>query len=523
MAKNANLSQAKAAKNDEFYTQYADIQKEVNAYIEYNPDVFRGKTILLPCDDPEWSNFTKFFAQNFEFFGLKKLISTSYAIESKNYKTDWQPTLFETENPRFKADKTRVCGKIFTLDHDTNASGRIDIDDLEWDYLQGDGDFRSAEVTALRDEADIIITNPPFSLFREFLAWVLNGDAGGSTAKQSVADADTRRAIIYNGSTSKHQPKQFLIIGNQNAITYKEVFPLIAQNKMWIGATGNGSDMVFGVPEGAVVAEQDRQKAARLGYVGNYTRLGNSCWFTNIDHGRRHQPLQLMTMADNIKFSRHKEIKGIGYQHYDNYDAIEVPYTDAIPSDYEACLGVPVSFLDKHCPEQFKIIGATESEGKGFSAGLWNPESGVAQALVNGQRVYKRIFIKPIEGGGKLLTIRELRGYIIGSYNYEPEEVEVISGIMGVPISFLDKYCPEQFEIVGITKTWFGIATKIYPEQIQIDKSGQQKRVSKLNDGPAIKVNDIENYDTYYKIGEDNYIQTYARILIRRKPTPVEP
>ena len=363
MAKNSNLSQAKAAKNDEFYTQYADIQKEVNAYIEYNPDVFRGKTILLPCDDPEWSNFTKFFAQNFEFFGLKKLISTSYAIESKNYKTDWQPTLFETENPLYNADKSRVKGKIFTLDHDTNTNGRIDIDDLQWQYLEGDGDFRSAEVTALRDEADIIITNPPFSLFREFLAWIMAGK------------------------------KQFAIIGNQNAITYKEVFPLIKENKIWIGATGNGNDMVFGVPEGAQIAEGDRAKAARLGYVGNYTRLGNSCWFTNIEHGRRHQPLKLMTMADNLKFN--KKLKGqTEYYHYDNYDAIEIPFTELIPSDYEGIMGVPISFIDKYCPEQFEILGATESEGKGFSNGLWKEDSKVAQPLVNGQRVYKRIFIR---------------------------------------------------------------------------------------------------------------------------------
>ena len=331
MAKNSNLSQAKAAKNDEFYTQYADIQKEVNAYIEYNPDVFRGKTILLPCDDPEWSNFTKFFAQNFEFFGLKKLISTSYAIESKNYKTDWQPTLFETENPLYNADKSRVKGKIFTLDHDTNTNGRIDIDDLQWHYLEGDGDFRSAEVTALRDEADIIITNPPFSLFREFVAWIMAGK------------------------------KQFAIIGNQNAITYKEVFPLIKENRIWIGATGNGSDMVFGVPEGAQIAEGDRAKAARLGYVGNYTRLGNSCWFTNIEHGRRHQPLKLMTMADNLKFN--KKLKGqTEYYHYDNYDAIEIPFTELIPSDYEGVMGVPISFLDKYCPEQFEIVGMCENE-----------------------------------------------------------------------------------------------------------------------------------------------------------------
>ena len=332
MAKNTNLGAAKTAKNDEFYTQYADIQKEVNAYIEYNPDVFRGKTILLPCDDPEWSNFTKFFAQNFAFFGLKKLISTSYAIESKKYKTDWQPTLFETENPLYNVEKSRIKGKIFTLTHDTNHNGRIDINDLQWQYLEGDGDFRSAEVTALRDEADIIITNPPFSLFREFMAWVMEGG------------------------------KQFLMIGNMNAITYKEVFPLIKENKLWLGATGFVSDMVFAVPVDAEVSPSDKAKAEKLGYIGNYTRLRNSCWFTNIDHGRRHKPLMLMTMADNIRFSRHKEIKDIGYPHYDNYDAIEVPFTDAIPSDYEGVMRVPISFMDKYCPEQFEILGMCENE-----------------------------------------------------------------------------------------------------------------------------------------------------------------
>lgn len=360
MAKNSNLSQAKAAKNDEFYTQYADIQKEVNAYIEYNPDVFRGKTILLPCDDPEWSNFTKFFAQNFEFFGLKKLISTSYAIESKNYKTDWQPTLFETENPLYNADKSRVKGKIFTLDHDTNANGRIDINDLQWQYLEGDGDFRSAEVTALRDEADIIITNPPFSLFRDFLAWIMEGE------------------------------KKFAIIGNVNALTYKEVFPLIRENKVWLGPSITSGDREFGVPN-----EYPLQAAGwRIDDNGkHYIRVKGVRWFTNIEHGRRHEALQLMTMADNLKFN--KKLKGqTDYQHYDNYDAIEVPFSDAIPSDYEGVMGVPITFLDKYCPEQFEILGATESEGKGFSNGLWKEDSKVAQPLVKGQRVYKRIFIR---------------------------------------------------------------------------------------------------------------------------------
>ena len=333
MAKNSNLSQAKSAKNDEFYTQYADIQKEINAYIEYNPDVFRGKTILLPCDDPEWSNFTKFFAQNFEAFGLKKLISTSYAIESKKYKTEWQPTLFETENPNYDVDKTKTHGKIFTLTHDTNQNGRIDIDDLQWEYLEGDGDFRSKEVTALRDEADIIITNPPFSLFREFLAWIIEGE------------------------------KQFLIIGNINAVTYKEVFPLIKENKLWLGKGFTRSCAHFFSPNESDSEYLELDRFNKLGIdvpKGLFvTRVAGIHWFTNLDHGRRHEPLKLMTMEDNLRFN--KKLKGQNeYFHYDNYDAIEVPYTECIPSDYEGIMGVPISFLDKYCPEQFEIMGSTQ-------------------------------------------------------------------------------------------------------------------------------------------------------------------
>ena len=302
---NSNLKEAKAAKNDEFYTQFHDIEIEMNAYIEYDPNIFREKTILLPCDDPEWSNFTRFFAAKFDELGLKKLISTSYAPDSKKYKTPYQPSLFEQEAPQFDSAKTSVKGKIFVLEQDKSGDGRINIDDLEWEYLDGDGDFRSKEVTELRDEADFIITNPPFSLFREFLAWII---AGG---------------------------KRFAVIGNMNAITYKEVFPLIKSKQIWLGATGNGNDMVFGVPEGAKVDDKDKQKATRLGYVRNYTRLGNSCWFTSIEHGRRHQALHLMSMADNLRFSKHKEIRGkAAYDHYDNYDAIEVSFTDAIPSVY---------------------------------------------------------------------------------------------------------------------------------------------------------------------------------------------
>ena len=325
---NTNLSKAKSAKNDEFYTQYADIQKEVNAYLDYDANVFRGKTILLPCDDPEWSNFTKFFAQNFERFGLKKLISTSYAIESKNIKQVYQPTLFETAAPQFDKKKTRVRGKIFVLDHDTNRNGRIDIEDLEWDYLKGDGDFRSDEVKKLRDEADIIVTNPPFSLFREFLAWLVEGG------------------------------KRFLIIGNMNAVTYKEVFPLIKGNDLWLGNGFSHGNAFFAVADGTLREYATGVFDSSTGLV----KFRNVCWFTNMEHGRRHQKLQLMTEADNIKYSKHKEVRDVGYRHYDNYDAIEIPYTDAIPSDYKGVMGVPKSFLDKYCPEQFEIVGCAEGE-----------------------------------------------------------------------------------------------------------------------------------------------------------------
>jgi hypothetical protein len=322
---NTRLSEAKRARNDEFFTQYDVIEKEVSAYLEYNPNVFKGKTVLLPCDDPEWSNFTKYFAQNFNNFGLKKLISTSYAVESKNYEMPYQPSLFEENNPRFDKDKTRIKGKIFTLTKDTNKNGKIDIEDLEWNYLESDGNFRSEEVIKLRDEADMIITNPPFSLFREFLAWIM--EAG----------------------------KEFLIIGNMNAITYKEVFPYIESNKLWLGPSISSGDREFQVPKNYPITAS----GWRIDKDGNiFIRVKGVRWFSNLEHGRRHEPLPLMTMADNIKFN--KKLKGQPYQKYDNYDAIEVPFTDAIPSDYDGVMGVPISFLDKYCPEQFEVLGATQ-------------------------------------------------------------------------------------------------------------------------------------------------------------------
>ena len=323
---NKALTKAKAAKNDEFYTQFYDIETEMEAYLDYKRDVFRGKTVLLPCDDPEWSNFTRYFAQNFETLGLKKLISTSFAPESKTYKYGYQLSLFETESPKFDKDKTKTHGKIFVLTEDTTGDGVINLDDLQWDYLDGDGDFRSEEVTKLRDEADIIVTNPPFSLFREFVAWIMEAN------------------------------KEFVIIGNQNAITYKEIFPLLMNNEIWLGNGFKGGNAFFRVVEDRDYASGVYDKTTGL------VKFRNCCWFTNIDHGRRHQPLRLMTEAENIRFSKHKEIKGIGYQKYENYDAIEVNYCDAIPSDYDGIMGVYSTFFDKYCPEQFEIVGMCENK-----------------------------------------------------------------------------------------------------------------------------------------------------------------
>lgn len=235
-----------------------------------------------------------------------------------------QPTLFETEHPRFDLAKSSANGRIFTLDRDRSGDKRIDVDDLDWEYLEGDGDFRSREVTKHRDEADIIITNPPFYLFREFMNWIVSAK------------------------------KQFSVIGNMNAITYKEIFPLIKENKLWLGESIHSGDREFEVPRSyplAAASCREDENGRR------FVRVKGVRWFTNIEHGRRHQPLPLMTTKENLKFSKHAEVRGRrAYLTYANAKAIEVPYTDAIPSDHKGLMGVPISFLDKYSPEQFEII-----------------------------------------------------------------------------------------------------------------------------------------------------------------------
>jgi len=332
---NNNLSSAKNAKNDEFYTQYGDIQKEIEAYLEYNPDAFRDKVVYCNCDDPFESNFFRYFVLNFNKLGLKQLITTSYKPSPV---ANTQLGLFGDDKTLTKSKgRPKVNANKFIINevHDIDGDGEFNLKDIakqlkankhnEWTPLEGDGDFRSDECINLLKQSDIVVTNPPFSLFREYV----------------------KQLFDYN--------KRIVIIGNMNAITYKEIFPLIKANRLWLGATGNGSDMVFAVPNGVEIAESDRQKAARLGYVGDYTRLGNSCWFTNLDHGRRHKPLPLMTEADIIKFSTKKPFKK-----YDNYNAVEVSFVKNIPGDYDSVMGVPISFLDKYNPDQFEILGATQ-------------------------------------------------------------------------------------------------------------------------------------------------------------------
>ena len=398
---NQGMGAAKVAKQDEFYTQYVDIQKEIEAYLEFDNDTFRGKVVYCNCDDPFESNFFKYFAANFNKLGLKKLIATSY----DGSPIAGQLALFpEYDEGNGKRQKPKALAVILDYVKDEDGDGAANVTDVELflkrnkaarKALKGNdkypgGDFRSPECVALLKEADIVVTNPPFSLFRQYVA----------------------QLVEYG--------KKFLIIANKNSITYKEIFPLIKHNNLWIGARAFSGGMWF-------VAD----------YMGKYEKVVDgvklinvpAIWLTNLDHGRRHQELPLMTMADNLKFSKHKEIKEkADYDRYDNYDAIEVPFTDAIPSDYD--------------------------------------------------------------------------------------------GVMGVPITFVDKYNPDQFEILGITKTWHGGASKTYPTQTQVNKDGKESPVSKLNDGPAIKVSELPTGQTYYRVGTDNFIQLYARILIKRRSRP---
>jgi len=380
---NSNLAKAKIAKNDEFYTQYLDIQKEIESYLEYDPNTFKNKVVYSNCDDPYESNFFRYFVLNFKRLGLRKLITTGYKpspVANTQLKLFGDDVTLEPAKgrPKITANKF-IINEVGDIDGD----GSFTLKDIalqlkanknnEWHPLKRDGDFRSDECVELLSLADIVVTNPPFSLFREYVSQLFE------------------------------YKKQFLIIGNENSITLKEIFPLVKANKMWFGCN---KVKEFYKPDGSTQT------------------FGNVGWFTNLDHGRRHQPLNLMTMSDNRKFNKKLQGKQ-AYEKYDNFDAIEVPLNKAIPSDYD--------------------------------------------------------------------------------------------GIMGVPVSFLGKYNPEQFEITGLTKTWFGAATKTYPEQIQIGKNNGKRKVTKLNDGAVLQINKPLENKTYYIVKGNLYRQTFPRLLIKRK------
>ena len=323
---NKNLHQAKDSKKDEFYTQLADIERELEHYKAH----FKGKIVYCNCDDPRVSNFFHYFSYKFEQLGLKKLIATCY----KNQQID----LFSQHDA-----EQAIC---LEYEGDKNGNFKPDDEEIGIKPLKGDGDFRSEESIALLKQADIVVTNPPFSLFREYVAQLVEYD------------------------------KKFLIIGHQNALTYREIFPLIRDNKLWLGYGFKGGASHF-------INAHYEDYAAAGDHKEGMIRVSGVVWYTNLDISKRHEDLIL-----------YKKYTPEEYPRYDNYDAINVDKTKDIPSDYEGCMGVPITFMDKYNPSQFQIIGATESEGKGFSNGLWNAKSKVSQPLVNQKRVYKRIFIK---------------------------------------------------------------------------------------------------------------------------------
>ncbi|MBR1928368.1 MAG: adenine-specific methyltransferase EcoRI family protein [Paludibacteraceae bacterium] len=312
MAK-ADLKQAKVAKQDEFYTQLVDIEKELKYYKQH----FQGKVVLCNCDDPYESNFFKYFALNFNALGLKKLIATCYngsPVSGNELLLDFGDTVDDPKKIAYKVEITEVT--------DVNGDGAINLADVKYlmqndrnviSILKGNGDFRSQECIELLKEADIVVTNPPFSLFREYIAQLVKYD------------------------------KKFIIIGNQNAITYKECFQLIKENKMWLGASVHSGDREFKIPPTYEV----RSKSLRVDENGNrYIRVVGIRWFTNLDYPQRHEELVL-----------YKHYSPEEYPKYDNYDAININKSSDIPCDYDGYMGVPITFMDKYNPDQFEIIG----------------------------------------------------------------------------------------------------------------------------------------------------------------------
>ena len=327
---NKQLTGAKKAKKDEFYTQLVDIEAELKHYRGH----FVGKTVLCNCDDPRMSQFFYYFVLNFHLLGLKKLITTCY----KNRNPD-----LCSENISEQAAYLVYEGEDIGTPPDPTTAGLVCP-------LEGDGDFRSKECIAFLEEADIVVTNPPFSLFREYVAQLIKYD------------------------------KKFIIIGNINAVTYKEIFPLIQRDQVWLGPSIHSGDREFEIPSSYPL----EAAGSRTDNEGRrYIRVKGVRWFTNLDFPQRHEELTL-----------YKKYSPEGYPHYDNYDAINVDKVADIPRNYDGVMGVPITYLDKHNPDQFEILGITESNGRGFSTGLWDEASKKAHPFVKGEKKYARIFIR---------------------------------------------------------------------------------------------------------------------------------
>ena len=312
---NANLSNAKKAKNDEFYTQLSDIENELKHYKNH----FAGKVVYCNCDDARESNFFRFFQKKFNDYGLKKLITTSY-----------------NENGH---------GSVLVYEGDTNGNGKLDDNEVKVSELKGNGDFRSEECIELLKESDIVVTNPPFSLFREFIATLVQYD------------------------------KKFLVIGNNNAITYKEIFPLIKENKLWLGFSDNKT-MEFVMPDSYEKYNYIDKKGRKIGKVPAIS------WFTNLEHSKRNDEIILYKKYTSEEFPK-----------YDNYDAIEVSRVCEIPKDYNGVMGVPITFLGKYNPSQFEIVGLTSSS-KECTYGLLLSENQSTRAKINSKYIYARLLIK---------------------------------------------------------------------------------------------------------------------------------
>lgn len=484
MANNASLHAASIAKQDEFYTQYEDIQSELNHYEKH----FEGKTVLCNCDDPFESNFCKFFLRNFNYLGLKRLICTSYSTSSVAWQ---QMTIWDYLGEQVTSKNGH--GYVMDIESVPMANGRgvtdEDIDKLLKSEnvvrkLNGDGDFRSDECIEYLKQADIVVTNPPFSLFREYVALLMKYE------------------------------KKFLIIGNQNNITYKEIFPLIQQDKIWLG--WKFGDMAFRVPD------YYEPRATRFWVDENGTKwrsFGTICWYTNLDHDKRHEKLVLYR-----KYYGNEE----DYPYYANYDAINVDKVADIPCDYFGEMGVPITYLDKHNPEQFEIIGASRWLGR--------PMSEIAPKgsyVAGGVRFYLPLD-KAKETGDNLLTERNGTALSLPvrqschqtSQNIDGSMTESSlsaggNGVMGVPITFLDKYNPEQFEILGITlgNTTNYKMTVIFENAVQHNKDGTTQSGSKVNTRAAICVKEKPVGKIYYTADnvEGYLLSVYPRILIRRR------